>query len=140
MMNLAGILDIMYINDRLQVGLILLTSALFAQVTVFVQAQSSRTSYIVTAINRSIYKGVIEAWLEIAFASGARNFLLDNFSKQDLEKAVSMKKEGMSYEVSGGINLENLESYLVEGIDAFSSGSLTYNAPQVDLSLKFDQV
>jgi len=68
---------------------------------------------------------------------GVNHFMLDNFSPEDIRNAVKLKKSGMTFEVSGGITLSNLESYLIDGVDAISSGSLTYAATPVDLSLKF---
>lgn len=78
------------------------------------------------------------AELEEAYAAGGRHFLLDNFTPEKIFEAVKMKKPDMSFEVSGGISLENMDGYMIEGVDAFSSGSLTYNAPHVDISLKFE--
>jgi nicotinate-nucleotide pyrophosphorylase (carboxylating) len=63
--------------------------------------------------------------------------MLDNFSPDDIRKAATLKKSGMTYEVSGGIKLDNLDQYLIEGVDAISLGSLIYSAPRVDISLKF---
>jgi len=77
------------------------------------------------------------AELKEAYGAGAKNFLLDNFSPSQIEEAVKIKEADMTYEVSGGINLENIGTYTMNGVDAFSSGALTYNAPHVDLSLKF---
>lgn len=74
--------------------------------------------------------------LKKAQSLGVRLFLLDNFSKEDLKQAISLKRSGDSFEVSGGVNLQNLNDYLIEGIDAVSVGALTHSAPQVDLSLK----
>lgn len=68
---------------------------------------------------------------------GIQNVMLDNFSPEQIHEAVKLKKSNMTYEVSGGIKLENLEKYLIEGIDAISLGALTYSAPRVDISLKF---
>ncbi len=66
-----------------------------------------------------------------------RHFMLDNFSPDKIRDAVKLKKEGVTYEVSGGIGMHNLKDYLIEGVDAISSGSITYNAPHVDISLKY---
>ena len=63
--------------------------------------------------------------------------MLDNFTPEVIREAVKLKKPNMTYEVSGGINLSNLESYLIYGVDAISLGALTYSAPRVDISLKF---
>lgn len=78
--------------------------------------------------------------LKESYTAGAKHFLLDNFSPTEIGEAIKIKEPGMTYEVSGGINLENISSYIIDGIDAFSSGALTYNAPHVDLSLKFKRI
>ncbi|MFZ9001286.1 MAG: carboxylating nicotinate-nucleotide diphosphorylase [Bacteriovoracaceae bacterium] len=74
--------------------------------------------------------------LEEAKKCGIKHLMLDNFSAQDIVKAIEMKQEGMSYEVSGGIRPENCQNYLIEGVDAFSIGCLTQNPPNIDISLK----
>lgn len=68
---------------------------------------------------------------------GVRHFLLDNFTPEQIKDAVKLKKPGVTYEVSGGITLETLDSFLIEGVDAISAGSITYNAPHKDISLKY---
>lgn len=75
--------------------------------------------------------------LKLAQELGIQNVMLDNFSPDLIKSAVQMKTAGMNYEASGGVKLENLESYLIEGVDAISMGALIYSAPRVDLSLKF---
>ena len=64
--------------------------------------------------------------------------LLDNFTPQALAQAVSMLKMegGFETEASGGINLENIESYAQSGVDYVSVGALIHQARSVDLSLK----
>ncbi len=75
--------------------------------------------------------------LKEAIALGCVHVMLDNFEVETIKEAIKLKKPGMTYEVSGGINLETMSNYLFEGVDALSMGSLTYSAPRVDLSLKF---
>ena len=75
--------------------------------------------------------------LKVAKALGIRHVMLDNFSPSDIAEAVKVKTAGMTFEVSGGVNLASLESYLIEGVDVISLGSLIYSAPRVDISLKF---
>ena len=75
--------------------------------------------------------------LKTAQKLGVEHVMLDNFAPEQIREAVKIKKAGMTYEVSGGIKLENLENYLIEGVDAISLGSLVYSAPRVDISLKF---
>lgn len=78
--------------------------------------------------------------LQEAIQLGVQHVMLDNFLPEDIKKAVQLKKAGMTYEVSGGVKLDNLSHYLIEGVDAISLGSLIYSAPRVDLSLKFKPV
>lgn len=66
-----------------------------------------------------------------------KHFMLDNFSPEQIKEAIKIKRDGITYEVSGGISLDNLENYLIEGVDAISTGSITYNAPHRDISLKY---
>lgn len=66
-----------------------------------------------------------------------KHIMLDNFSPDDIPQAVLLKEPGMTFEVSGGIALDTLSSYLVDGVDAISSSSLTSSAPRVDISLKY---
>ncbi|WP_127718425.1 carboxylating nicotinate-nucleotide diphosphorylase [Halobacteriovorax sp. HLS] len=77
--------------------------------------------------------------LKIAFDLGVNHLMLDNFTPEQIKEAISLKKNGVTYEASGGINLSSLESYLIEGLDAISVGSITYGAPSVDLSLKYQR-
>ncbi len=75
--------------------------------------------------------------LKVAQKLGLKHVMLDNFSLDLIREAIKMKWPGVTFEVSGGVKLENLESYLIDGIDAISLGSLIYSAPRVDISLKF---
>lgn len=75
--------------------------------------------------------------LKEAISLGCRHIMLDNFSPDQIREAIKFKKEGMTVEVSGGLNLVTLSDFLIDGVDALSLGSLTYSAPRVDISLKF---
>lgn len=75
--------------------------------------------------------------LNEAISLGCSHVMLDNFSPEMVIEAVKIKKAGMTFEVSGGLNLDSMDHYLLEGVDALSMGSITYSAPRVDLSLKF---
>lgn len=72
-----------------------------------------------------------------AIGMGIKNVMLDNFSPEKVKDAIKVKTPGMTYEVSGGLNLSTIQDYLIDGVDALSLGSITYSAPRVDLSLKF---
>lgn len=77
--------------------------------------------------------------MEEAIKHQVQFVMLDNFGPQDIRLAVELKPKGMKIEVSGGINLQNLENYLIDGVDAISVGSMTYGAPPVDISLKYEK-
>lgn len=77
--------------------------------------------------------------LKVAFDLGIKHLMLDNFTPEQIKEAVLIKKEGVTYEASGGITLNTIESYLIDGLDAISIGSITYGAPSVDLSLKYQR-
>ncbi len=78
--------------------------------------------------------------LKEAIKLGCTNVMLDNFSPSEVNEAVKLKKTGMTFEVSGGLNLSSMSEYLLDGVDALSMGSITYSAPRVDLSLKFQTI
>ena len=63
--------------------------------------------------------------------------MLDNFSPKEVDEAIKIKPKSMTYEVSGGINLETVSLYDKKGLDAMSIGMLTYSPQKVDLSLKY---
>lgn len=76
--------------------------------------------------------------LNEAISLGCTHLMLDNFSPEKIKEAIGFKRPGMTFEVSGGLNLNTVSNYLIEGVDALSLGSITYSAPRVDLSLKFE--
>ncbi len=62
--------------------------------------------------------------------------MLDNFSPQEITQALEIIKDDFETEASGGIDLNNIESYAATGVDYISVGSLIHQAQSVDLSLK----
>ena len=65
-----------------------------------------------------------------------KNILLDNFSLSDIKKATKIiNKEFTSIEVSGGINIKNIEKYANLDINYISIGSLTKNVCSIDFSM-----
>jgi len=66
--------------------------------------------------------------------------LLDNFSVEDVEAAVSMRKRlgatRIALEASGGITLANVRAYAETGVDRISIGALTHSAVALDMNLK----
>jgi nicotinate-nucleotide pyrophosphorylase (carboxylating) len=70
-------------------------------------------------------------------ATGKVNrIMLDNFTPQLITEALKIINGKYETEASGGINLDNIESYAATGVDYISSGAVIHQAQSVDLSLK----
>ncbi|NIA07004.1 MAG: carboxylating nicotinate-nucleotide diphosphorylase [Actinobacteria bacterium] len=70
--------------------------------------------------------------------------LLDNFSNQELAKAVKMRNQAglagrLLLEASGNIRLENVAGVASSGVDRISVGALTHSAAGFDFSMEFRQ-
>ncbi len=86
-------------------------------------------------------RSVDEALLAAKY-EGIDQLLLDNFSLKQLKKAVPLireeykrNKRKIKIEISGGVNLKNIEEFKGLDIDYISVGALTHSAPILDLSL-----
>ena len=62
--------------------------------------------------------------------------LLDNFSPDDIRKALDLIDKRFQTEASGGIREENIREYALTGVDFISMGALTHQVKSLDLSLK----
>jgi nicotinate-nucleotide pyrophosphorylase (carboxylating) len=76
-----------------------------------------------------------------ALDAGAERILLDNFSLDDMRKAVETNN-GYGYakaelEASGNITLETIRDIAETGVDFISTGALTKNVRAIDLSMRF---
>lgn len=64
--------------------------------------------------------------------------MLDNFSINDVKKAIEMNKELFELEVSGGIDQNSIRLYgKIKGIDYISVGALTHSVNSLDISFNF---
>ena len=70
-----------------------------------------------------------------ALAEGGQMILLDNFTPEDVAKAVARIAGRVPVEVSGGVRLDNVRAYAEAGPDFIAIGALTHSAPAVDISL-----
>ncbi|MEO6356216.1 MAG: carboxylating nicotinate-nucleotide diphosphorylase [Ferruginibacter sp.] len=70
-------------------------------------------------------------------ATGKVNrIMLDNFTPALITEALQIINGKYETEASGGINLDNIESYAATGVDFISSGAIIHQARSLDLSLK----
>ena len=67
---------------------------------------------------------------------GVDVILLDNMTLAELREAVSLKRPGIAFEASGGVNLETVRQIAETGVDFISVGEMTHSARAVDLSLE----
>ena len=78
--------------------------------------------------------------LEEVLETKATSILLDNFSPKKLPntiKHIRAHKNGLNIyiELSGGINIKNINEYCIKGVDGISMGALTHNITSKDISL-----
>ncbi|WP_159638715.1 carboxylating nicotinate-nucleotide diphosphorylase [Sphingobacterium composti Ten et al. 2007 non Yoo et al. 2007] len=62
--------------------------------------------------------------------------MFDNFTPEDVKKAVQLVDGKLVTEASGGIDLQSIRSYALTGVDFVSVGALTHSVKSLDLSLK----
>jgi nicotinate-nucleotide pyrophosphorylase (carboxylating) len=67
---------------------------------------------------------------------GVDVILLDNMTPAQLREAVSLRKPGVAFEASGGVNLKTVRQIAETGVDFVSVGEVTHSARAVDLSLE----
>ncbi|MCA1764389.1 MAG: carboxylating nicotinate-nucleotide diphosphorylase [Flavobacteriales bacterium] len=75
--------------------------------------------------------------LETILSVGKVNrIMLDNFSFEDLRRAVELIGDKYETEASGNITLETARQYAECGVDFISMGALTHSVKSLDISLK----
>ncbi len=62
--------------------------------------------------------------------------MFDNFEPDLIQQGLLIVDRKMVTEASGGINLSNVRSYAITGVDYISIGALTHSVKSLDLSLK----
>ncbi len=75
--------------------------------------------------------------LDEALHHGATHLLLDNLTPAEAKEWITYVrsiKQGVTIELSGGINLQSARAYAETGADFLSSGSITHSAMAVDIN------
>jgi nicotinate-nucleotide pyrophosphorylase (carboxylating) len=67
---------------------------------------------------------------------GVDRIMLDNFTPENMKKAVQIIEGKYETEASGGITLNNVRNYAETGVDYISIGALTHQIKSLDMSLK----
>ena len=73
---------------------------------------------------------------QVLDTGGIHRIMLDNFTPENLQKAVDRIDGKYETEASGGINEDNILAYALTGVNFISSGALTHSVKSLDLSLK----
>lgn len=79
--------------------------------------------------------------LRIALKASPDIIMLDDFSTDDIHAAIDIVKQTSDQvhpliEVSGGITDQNIDEFLIPGVDIISMGMLTHSAIAIDFSLR----
>ena len=75
--------------------------------------------------------------LDESLECGVKRILLDNFSLDDLRKAVAVAGNRADLEASGNIDLTTIRDVAATGVDFISTGAITKNVTAIDLSMRF---
>jgi len=67
---------------------------------------------------------------------GIDRVMLDNFSPDQLKKALDIIDKRFETEASGGISIDTIRDYAETGVDSISVGALTHQIKSLDLSMK----
>lgn len=67
---------------------------------------------------------------------GVDRVMFDNFTPEEVRKAVELVSGKIVTEASGGITLDTVRDYALAGVDYVSVGALTHSVYNMDLSLK----
>lgn len=77
--------------------------------------------------------------IEECLKENVETIMLDNMAPDMVREAIALIKGRSQIEVSGGITLDNIDVYLLPGVDAISVGALTHSVKSVDLSLEVER-
>ncbi|HLP46178.1 MAG TPA: carboxylating nicotinate-nucleotide diphosphorylase [Candidatus Kapabacteria bacterium] len=84
-------------------------------------------------------KNLIELKEVLAIIPAVDMIMLDNFNPTLLREASEINNRRVKLEISGNVNLENIEEKAAAGIDFISVGALTHSFKSLDLSLNIFQ-
>ena len=76
------------------------------------------------------------AELQQALDAGATSVLIDDFSLDDMRRAVALTGSRALLEVSGGVDLASVREIAATGVDRISIGKLTKDVRAIDLSMR----
>jgi len=111
-----------------------------------IEAAGGITTAVAQARKRAPHTSKIEVEVESieqvkeALSAGADIIMLDNFSLEQLDHAVTLVKGKALLEVSGKITLDRIADLARRGVDVISVGALTHSAPAADIALDIERL
>ncbi len=72
---------------------------------------------------------------EVLTTGGVHRIMLDNFSPEEIRKALRLINGKYETEASGGIGIDNIRRYAETGVDFISVGALTHQIRSLDISV-----
>ncbi len=76
--------------------------------------------------------------VEMVLETSAHRIMLDNFTNDEISRAVKLIGDKKEIEASGNMKLDRVKSVADLGVDFISVGALTHSAPQADLTMLMD--
>ncbi len=73
---------------------------------------------------------------EVLHIGQVDRIMLDNFTPENLKRAIQLIDGKYETEASGNITLMNIKEYALSGVDYISVGAITHHIKSLDLSLK----
>ena len=73
---------------------------------------------------------------QVLECGGVDRIMLDNFTVEDTKKAVDIIDHRYETESSGGITIDTIRDYALQGVDYISVGALTHSVKGLDMSFK----
>ncbi len=77
---------------------------------------------------------------EALYCRDIQRIMLDNFSLDEMRKAVELIARKVEVEASGGVTLQTVRSIAETGVDFISVGALTHSVKGLDISLELHHV
>jgi nicotinate-nucleotide pyrophosphorylase (carboxylating) len=77
--------------------------------------------------------------VKTALLAGADVILVDNMDPSEVAAAVALVGHRVPIEVSGGVTLDNVHSFVAAGVDLIAVGALTHSPPVLDIGLDLDR-
>jgi nicotinate-nucleotide pyrophosphorylase (carboxylating) len=84
----------------------------------------------------ALFEADNEVILKALIEENVRNVMLDNFTREQLEKILPTLPKDLVVEISGGIHMDTLEDFVLPGVHRMSIGALTHRAKSLDISLE----